>query len=421
MNGNREYISSRIEEIYNKEVQMKVRKITTKNFQALRDCTIDTLDEHLNFFVGPNGSGKTSLFRALRVLKESFEAAGSGTSKALDHLYSVRANPQQVDIGVEVSWDSDQEKKAICAFLYASLSTTRPLNEAIKSVPQLSAYQITPEKQELFTNWLREQCTLERLQCLFVGELRLAYREDTGTRLSYTFFCNGDPITILMATYPPQDGTFWKGSVPVSPSPWKAGTDILLEYLFSTRDSPEKEAAEAQVEEKEAVEAQVEEKEAAEAQAKEKEAAEAQAKEKEVAEAQADKYFAYQSGEKPAPLDMEAFLLNLAEKHGYVEIGSVNESQTYLPEYVLLREISGVNFSQANRGRLSYSKLFSLLLHNACVFTKSVFTPFEEPVPFYKWGFARRRCNRSWSIFCVDSLDREWKRTNIGRHEYCST
>jgi AAA15 family ATPase/GTPase len=63
---------------------MKIHNITTKNFLALRECTIDALDEHLNFFVGPNGSGKTSLFRALKVLKESFEAAGSGARKALD-------------------------------------------------------------------------------------------------------------------------------------------------------------------------------------------------------------------------------------------------------------------------------------------------------------------------------------------------
>src|SRR6266702_8955477 len=111
---------------------MKVHKITPKNFRALRDCTIDALDEHLNFFVGPNGSGKTSLFRALRVLKESFEAAGSGTRKALDYLYSVHADPRQMDIDVKVSWDTDQEQKAICAFLYASLSTMNSLNEAIK-------------------------------------------------------------------------------------------------------------------------------------------------------------------------------------------------------------------------------------------------------------------------------------------------
>jgi recombinational DNA repair ATPase RecF len=90
---------------------MKVHKITPKNFLALRDCTIDALDEHLNFFVGPNRSGKTSLFRALRVLKESFEAAGSGRRKTLDHLYSVHADPRQLDVDVKISWDTDQEKR----------------------------------------------------------------------------------------------------------------------------------------------------------------------------------------------------------------------------------------------------------------------------------------------------------------------
>jgi len=79
---------------------------------------------------------------------------------------------------------------------------------------------------------------------------------------------------------------------------------------------------------------------------------------------------------------MEALLLELAEQHGYLEIGQVTESQTYLPEYVLLKEMSGVNFSQPNTGRLPCSKLFFLLLRNACVFTNSVFAPFEEPVPF---------------------------------------
>ena len=318
---------------------MKVHKITTKNFLALRDCTNDVLDEHLNFFVGPNGSGKTSLFRALKVLKESFEAAGSGTRKALDYLYSVHASPRQIDIDVNVSWDTDQERMALCAFLYASLSTTSPLNEAIKRLPDLSAYQITPEKSALFSDWLREQCIPERLQILFTGQLHLTYREDTGTRLSYIFVCKGEPVTLLMAAYPPQDGTFWKGPVPASPTPWKASSDILLEYLFSPKDSPEKEK------DGEAVRLRSE------------------AETKAAAEAKAGQYFAYPADEKPAPLDMESFLLDLAGQHGYLEIGQVSEPQTYLPEYILLKEMSGINFSQPNSGRLSCSKLFALLLH----------------------------------------------------------
>src|SRR5258708_19717168 len=138
---------------------MNVHKITTKNFLTLRDCIIDMLDEHFNLFVGPNGSGKTSLFRALRVLKESFEAAGSGRRKTLDHLYSVHADPRQLDVDVKISWDTDQEQKAICAFLYASLSTTRSLDQPIRTVPGLSAYLITPETHKRFTACLTDQLT----------------------------------------------------------------------------------------------------------------------------------------------------------------------------------------------------------------------------------------------------------------------
>src|SRR5579875_306406 len=334
---------------------MKVHKITTKNFLSVRDCTIDGIDEHLNFFVGPNGSGKTSLFRALKVLKEAFEAAGSGTRKSLDYLYSVHASPRQIDIDVKVSWDTDQERRALCAFLYASLSTTSSLNESIKRLPHLSAYQITPEKSALFDDWLREQCTPEKLQFLFTGQIHLTYREDVGTRLSYTFACKGEQVSLLMAAYPPQDGTFWKEPVPASPTPWRSSRDILLEYLLSSKDASEKDP-EQFIDETDT--------------------------EEDVVKARADQYFAYPAGEKPGSLDMESFLLDLAEKHGYLEVGQVSEAQTYLPEYILLKEMSGINFSQPNSGRLSCSKLFALLLRNACVFTKSVFTPFEEPVPF---------------------------------------
>lgn len=341
---------------------MKVHKITTKNFLALRDCTIDGLDERLNFFVGPNGSGKTSLFRALRVLKESFEAVG--TRKTLDHLYSVHVNSQHMDIGVEVSWDTDQEQRAICAFLYASLSTMTPLNEAIRRVPQLSTYQITPQMSERFTDWLREQCTPQRLQFLFTGQLHFIYREDKGTRLNYTFTCKDEPVTILMGVYPPQDGTFSKGPTPASPTNWRAGSDILLEQLVSAKDPLKQNTKRTK------------------AKTSKKGVMDPQTIEKEEAEAEAKKYFDYPPSAKPGPLYMEAFILDLAEKHGYLEVGTVAEPQTYQPEYVLLREMSGINFSQANSSRLSCSKLFSLLLRNACVFTKSVFAPFEEPVPF---------------------------------------
>jgi AAA15 family ATPase/GTPase len=354
---------------------MKVHNITAKNFLALRDCTIDALDEHLNFFVGPNGSGKTSLFRALRVLKESFEAAGLGSRKTLDHLYSIHADPRQIDIDVKVSWDTDHEQKSLCAFLYASLCTTNTtLNEAMKRVQMLSTYQITPEAFEHFTDWLREQFTPQRLQFLFTGPLLLTYREETGTRLSYAFTCKGELVTILMAAYPPQDGTLWRGSLPVSSTTTRrAGSDVLLEYLISAKNYPKQTTKETRTLNKVDDLSLDDEWDSFEIE---------QTEENERLAAAAKTYFVYPPRGTPTPLDMEALLLDLAENHGYLEVSTVAEPQTYQPEYILLREISDINFSQANSGRLSCSKLFSLLLHNACIFTKSVFTPFEEPVPF---------------------------------------
>ncbi len=52
---------------------MILHGIKAHNFMSLRDCTIDKLDEHLNFLVGPNGNGKTTVFRALKVIKSHQE------------------------------------------------------------------------------------------------------------------------------------------------------------------------------------------------------------------------------------------------------------------------------------------------------------------------------------------------------------
>jgi hypothetical protein len=189
-------------------------------------------------------------------------------------------------------------------------------------VPGLSAYRITPEKYERFIGWLREQCTPVRLQFLFTGQLHLTYREDTGIRLIYAFVCNGEPVTIQMAAYPPQDGTFWKGSVPVSSTTnWRAGSDILLEYLFSVKDSLKRHTRK--------MKAKTPKTEDADA---------AQMAEKVMAEAVAETHFAYLPRAKPAPLDMAAFVLDLAEKHGYLDSMSQETSAQQRDRDSIFRE-----------------------------------------------------------------------------------
>jgi energy-coupling factor transporter ATP-binding protein EcfA2 len=327
---------------------MKICTIATKNFLSLRDCTISLLSPNLNLFVGSNGSGKTSLFRALRELTEAFEAVGTGSRKVFSHLYNIQAKPRQIDIDVEVSWDTKEEREAINAFLFASLIYTQPgfLTEGFRTLPKpwnIPDYEITSEKLDFFANWLREQFPPERLQFLYNGHLHLTYREDTGQRLSYTFTCKNEPITILMGSNGFEDGTYWRGSVPALPITGKPGKNILLEFLFSSTQGLEKDATEALV----------------------------------------NTYFAYTEDKKAEELDIETFLLDLADKHGYLKLElPVSPPQAYWPEYLLLAEISGLNFTQANNSQLSFSRLFALLLRKAFVFTNSIFIPFLQPVVF---------------------------------------
>jgi predicted ATPase len=47
---------------------MILHGIKARNFMSLRDCTISELDDHLNFLVGPNGSGNSTVFRTLKAI-----------------------------------------------------------------------------------------------------------------------------------------------------------------------------------------------------------------------------------------------------------------------------------------------------------------------------------------------------------------
>src|SRR5436305_13418664 len=123
-----------------------------------------------------------------------------------------------------------------------------------------------------------------------------------------------------MAPYPPHDGTFWKGPVQESSTtPWRAGSDILLAYLFVPKDSLKPQTRKAKPPKKEAVAAKT--------------------RETEAVAAAADTYFAYSPRAKPAPLNKAAFVLDLAEHHGHVGIRQVTDSQTYMPEYFLRKNL----------------------------------------------------------------------------------
>ena len=50
---------------------MRIASLEISNFKAIRHLKLDDIPD-LILIAGPNGSGKTALFEAIRILKESF-------------------------------------------------------------------------------------------------------------------------------------------------------------------------------------------------------------------------------------------------------------------------------------------------------------------------------------------------------------
>lgn len=320
---------------------MRLQGITAKNFLSLRNCTIKDLGPDRNFIVGPNGSGKTNLFRLLKAVRDVFTAAGVGRRLALGHLCTQGVIPHEVDVSISVEFNARWEQELISAFLCAALSHPNALNTALARLKSQSGVQVSRAEHLFFARWLAQQIRPETMPCFFQGDLRVTYRSDIYDylRLSYTFVCKGEPVTIVMGSLAGFDGTFWRGDPPETPTQGqRSGGDILLASLWEPRTHKGPEEGGPLFE-----------------------------------------FFTQQPGVEPAGLDAEAFLLLLADQKGFLEVEPLAPQYAELPTYSALSQASGIDFRQTNSPRLIFSRLFSVLVNRALVFTNNVRLPFSAP------------------------------------------
>jgi hypothetical protein len=320
---------------------MRLHGIKAKNFLSLRDCCITGLDPHLNFIVGPNGSGKTNIFRLLKTIRDVFIAAGTGRTSSLGPLCTQGVVPQEVDVSLTVEFDTRWEQELISAFLCTTLSQPNVLNTALARLQSQGSVQLSRAEHLFFAEWLAQQIRPETVRCFFRGDLRVTYSSDIYDylRLSYTFVCKGEPLTIIMGSLAGFDGTFWRGDPPETPTQGqRPGGDMLLTFLWEPRTHKGPEEGGPLFE-----------------------------------------FFNQQTGSEPAALDTEVFLLFLADQKGFLEVEPLAQQYATLPTYRTLSEASGIDFRQANARKLIFSTLFSLLINRAWVFTNNVRLPFSAP------------------------------------------
>lgn len=186
---------------------MILHGIKARNFMSLRDSEISELDEHINFLVGPNGSGKTTIFRALKAMKDSFKL---DKHIPFNQLCSRGANPQEIDLTIDVEFNTPWEQELITTFVCASLSRPNELPNVLSSKLPKPFVLLNTRGYATFSNWLLQTFSPEKLLFLFRGKIHLSYRSQNYENflLYYTFEDQGSPITV---TIRPSDGILMNG------------------------------------------------------------------------------------------------------------------------------------------------------------------------------------------------------------------
>jgi len=97
---------------------MKVWKLKLHDFRNIREVSID-LDKHLNFFMGANGQGKTSIIEALSYLATLRSFRGATTDEV------IRNGTTGSDISCVIREDQKEEWSANLKIIFSSESKTK--------------------------------------------------------------------------------------------------------------------------------------------------------------------------------------------------------------------------------------------------------------------------------------------------------
>ena len=317
---------------------MILHGIKAQNFMSLRNCCIDELDDHLNFLVGPNGCGKTTVFRALKTVRDIFSFNRPVT---FDQLCSRGVNPKEIDLTIDIEFNTSWEQELITAFLCASLSRPYELPNILTPVLPQPIAPVPSEGNTAFSEWLLHIFRPEILPFLFRGKLHVSYRGQNyeNLRITYTVDQENIPITIFVR---PFDSVLIRGNVPENIPGGYSSMNGLVEFFQSTSSLLD-----------------------------------------------IVNLLTRQGYPSMNSIDPVACLLYLSEKRAMLGI-DMNAQQAYLPAQRRFAELSGnLNIVSIMNQSFRFGNVLQTLLKQAFVFTNNLRVPIEDIATFSKEEIAK--------------------------------
>ena len=147
---------------------MKIEGVRINNFLSFDSFSWNFIDPQFNIIVGPNGTGKTNLFHALRVARDTLVIDRKQDVPLWSQQTHRSLNNPIIEIVLDIRFTSEWEQQLLCTFGAASICDERLIQSMYPG-------QQNPDELVLFSKFLSEELHPENITWLFTGKLIVTY------------------------------------------------------------------------------------------------------------------------------------------------------------------------------------------------------------------------------------------------------
>ncbi len=188
---------------------MRIRSVRIVDFASFDEFELNRLDPSLNVLVGPNGSGKTNLSRAITMARDILDRNKYKKRSLWAKAHRLGASSDAFRVEIQFDIVEEIEKQTLTSFFKAVLATA-PVS--ILVAPGKSS--VDQEVIERFHLWLDRELTTDKFESLFSGVLAIEHTRHPTNEwdISFCFEHDDQQYEWVMESRHRQQGLFNKDS-----------------------------------------------------------------------------------------------------------------------------------------------------------------------------------------------------------------